>query len=126
MIKKENQIEVIIFKKQRGKIKYLLLKRTTNSGGFWQPITGGKEKRENQIQAAKREVKEEIGTTKFKKIIERVHEFVLEENEKTKEIVFGFEVEPDVEIKKALKLLKWPQNKVALEKLNQLLEKSLR
>jgi lipoyl(octanoyl) transferase len=43
----------------------LLLKRTENAGGFWQPITGRIEKGETPLQAAVREVREETAIERF-------------------------------------------------------------
>ena len=41
--------------------EYLLLRRTTARGGFWQGVTGGLEAGESLAQAARREVWEETG-----------------------------------------------------------------
>lgn len=135
-------IQVFIFKKINDNYKYLLLKRISSRGGFWQPVTGRTEKGESLIKAAKREVKEETGIENIKRIIKRVHQYIHEENPKIKEFVFGAEVDPKTEIlfdiniypehdnvkwcsyTEALRLLKWPQNKEALKKLNKLLKKS--
>ncbi len=41
--------------------EYLLLKRVEDRGGFWQGVTGAPEKNENILEAAKREILEETG-----------------------------------------------------------------
>jgi len=137
----QNKIQAIVFKKEKGRILYLLLKRISSKGGFWQPITGRCEKKEFLLEAAKRELKEETGIEKIKNIIENFYSFYFE-NLKTKEIAFGFEVYPKTKINldkniypehnkykwcefdEAIKLLKWVQNKISLTKLNAVLTKN--
>ncbi|MHA1908048.1 MAG: NUDIX hydrolase [Candidatus Thorarchaeota archaeon] len=41
--------------------EYLLLKRVEDRGGFWQGVTGAPEKKEKILEAAKRELLEETG-----------------------------------------------------------------
>lgn len=43
---------------------YLLLKRTPQLGGYWQPVTGFVEQNESKSQAALREIEEETGLKK--------------------------------------------------------------
>ncbi len=132
-------ILAIIYKKDKDKVKYLLLRRIPSRGGFWQPISGRVEKRETPLEAAIRETKEETGITKIKRIVEDVYSFQLENEPDKKSYTFGFEVDSKTEIKldvniylehdkiiwcgykKAIKLLKWPHNKEGLRKLNELL-----
>jgi len=136
------QIQAILYRKTNTKIQYLLLKRTSTLGGFWQPITGGIEKGETKTQALKREIQEETGIRNLAKIIKNVHyyefwDFYKRENRKRliKEYAFGVEVSPNKKItisrehtehkwcsfKEALKLLKWKENKETLKKLNDIL-----
>ena len=44
-----------------GTIRFALLKREPNTGGYWQPIAGGGEDNETPEQAARRETFEESG-----------------------------------------------------------------
>ena len=82
-LRKGNQIEVIVFKKdEKENYKFLLLKRIKSRGGFWQPITGGIEGDESEEEAMKREIKEEIGVKNILNIIGNIYHFVLEENGK--------------------------------------------
>ena len=56
------KVQVVIFKELNEKIEVLLLQTNQNRGQFWQNVTGGKEANDNSnFDAAKREVKEEIG-----------------------------------------------------------------
>lgn len=142
------QIEAILFKRIDGGIEYLLLKTIPRRGGFWQPITGGLEEGETKREALRREVKEETGIENIIKVIEGVHsfEFQVRSSIETcqpltmhlKEYAFGIEVSSDEEVildgkehseyrwcnfEKALKLLKWKENKEALKKLNEILKR---
>lgn len=139
------QVEAIVFKKEGSGIEYLLLKRTASRGGFWQPISGGLDNTDQTLQnGVYRELKEETNIHKDEvvRVIDGVHSFEFEgmvEGKKViqKEEVFGVEVKPDVNIRLgrteykehdeykwasfeiALDLLKWPENKEALKKLNE-------
>jgi len=131
------EVEIIIFRKNKGKPEFLLLKRTDEKGGFWQPVTGRVEENERQIDTLKRELKEETGIADFIRIIKNVHYYEWE-NEKcrSKEYAFGVEVDPKTKVQlpldehkeyrwcsftKTMKLLKWEGNKIALRKLNKML-----
>jgi len=136
----KRKIEVIIFRFVNDSYEYLLLKRIPAKGGFWQPVSGGLEGQEKLSDAVTREVKEETGITKIKRIIEGVYEFNLEEALDLKEYVFGAEIDPKARIvfdkniyqehddhrwclfEEAIKLLKWPGNKEGLRKLHKILE----
>jgi len=127
------QVEVIVFKVVNDEILFLLLKRNEQKGGFWQPITGGVNFGEDVAEAAKRELQEETGVTKYLRLIDNVHyfEFDVEGYGVMKEYVFGVEVAADTDIKisaehtemkwcaldEALELLKYDNNKVGFEKL---------
>jgi len=49
---------------------FLLLKRSQNRGGFWQPVSGGVEKFEQPIQSVKREIFEETGIKDIIRIVD--------------------------------------------------------
>ena len=66
---KKIKIEIIVFRYVNKSYEYLLLKRIESKGGFWQPLTGGVEKEENLNQALTRELWEETGITKHKRIL---------------------------------------------------------
>lgn len=58
------QVDVIVFHKFNDGYKYLMMQRTDDRGGFWQPVTGGVEDGEKIIDAVYREVWEESGYKK--------------------------------------------------------------
>ena len=138
------QVQGILFRKINGEVQYLLLKRVSSRGSFWQPVTGGIEEGETKIEALTREVREETRIRNFLRIMEDVHysefwDFFKREGWQylIKEHVFGVKVSSNEKIvighehseykwcsfKKALSLLKWKENKEALEKLNEILSK---
>lgn len=130
------QIEAILSKRSNGKIRYLLVRRIPERGGFWQPITGGLEEGETKIEALKREIREETGIENIIKIIEAVHYFEFSDPHLLKEYVFGVEVSSDEKVvldrkehsefkwcsfQEALRLLEWKGNKDGLRRLDRIL-----
>ena len=136
------QVQGILFRKINGEIQYLLLKRTPEKEDFWQPVTGGLEEGESNVEALKREVWEETGIKNAARIIEKVNYFeysdahFIKGYDFIKEYVFGVEVHPNERIaidrkehsqfkwcsfQEALELLKWNENKKALSRLNEIL-----
>lgn len=140
-----------MFRKKGKQYEFLLLKRIPEKGGFWQPPCGGMEESDKSLlDAAFRELKEEVNISKKDviKVIENVHYFEFNNHYITgepipvrKEYVFGFEAKsgfkPDIgkniyvehnEIRwvgfeDAIRLLKWDNNKEAFQKLNDMLAK---
>lgn len=137
---KGNSIEAIIFRMKNQNYEFLLLKRTEERGGFWQPVTGRIEEDESIEEAVKREIKEEVGISDIIRIIPDVYSFSIEDSGKD-EFILGVEVNSDEEIsldkntylehekskwcsfEEAINLLKWPGNKEGLNKLNSILTK---
>lgn len=148
-MRKNIQLECIIYRKVEKNYEFLLLKRIPSKGGFWQPCTGGLESDDaGLLQGAYREIKEETGISpdQIINVIEDVHYFVMDKHyltgepiPKIEEHCFGFEVGLRVEvsinnniyveheefrwvgIEDALKMLKWENNKDAFKKLMRLL-----
>ena len=127
------EIQAVIFR-FKPKLEFLVLHRTPKYGGFWQNLSGGVEIGETLIQALKREIEEETGIKgdQIKRIIKGVHYYEwMHRDEKVKEWVFGVEVDPKVKVKlseehdaykwceaeKAKSLLKWKENKEAIDKI---------
>ena len=144
------QVECIVFRK-KASYEFLLLRRIPKKGGFWQPVCGGMEDADASIlDACYRELFEEAKISK-KDIIRVINEFYTFEISKhylsgkiiphVKEHVYGFEIAPQTSISiennaciehdkfvwvsfdKAIKLLKWDNNKEALSALWVLLNK---
>jgi len=133
------KVEVFIFKKEKKDYNFLLLKRTKESGSFWQPVTGSVEFNEQVIPTAKREILEETGIKNIKSLTKEVHSFNLKAKPYPREHVFGAEVSKSTKIsldkniyqehnqykwvsyQEAMKMLKWIENKRGLKRLNSLL-----
>jgi dATP pyrophosphohydrolase len=134
------QVEAILFRRKNGRTQYLLLKRTPEREGFWQPVTGGVEEGETRIDALKREVTEETGIKGILGIIEGIHYLEFSDPYLNKEYVYGVEVSADEKVvidenehsefrwyslQETLRLMKWKENKEALKKLNGILRASV-
>ncbi len=79
---------------------FLLLRRSQDRGGFWQPVSGGIEGNEDSMQAVKREIFEETGIKSDIRLIdlELSYEYEAIKNNvsmKMRDICFGAEI-PDV------------------------------
>ncbi|MBM3233306.1 NUDIX domain-containing protein [Candidatus Pacearchaeota archaeon] len=132
----QDTLQVIVFSIHQKEVKYLLLRRIPAKGGFWQPITGRKEKNESPKDGALRELQEELGIP-IQKIID-VDNFPNGQGE-GKDYIFAAEVLPSVEIRldrpsvehdhyqwctyqEARTLLYWPQYTKALDRLKRMIK----
>jgi 8-oxo-dGTP pyrophosphatase MutT (NUDIX family) len=139
IMKTNNQVEVIVFKNVLGLgFRYLMLKRNSKKGGFWQPITGNVEMGETFEQAAIRELREETGIVKFIRIFDTGYSFdFFDDNRQQHEKVFAVEIgaedkimlsEEHTEFQWATKeecltkYLKYPGNIAGLKNLSQSME----
>lgn len=130
-------VQVFIFCKKPS-FKVLILKRTPERSGYWQPVCGGVEKGEELIEAALREISEETGIRHIKPIIDLKYTFAYKETKKgvlmdMQDFCFAAEVEKISDVKisdeheeykwcsyiEAKEYLKWEHNLNALEKLMQ-------
>ena|ERR1700754_730733 len=59
--KQPRSVQVVIFANTAQGREFLLLRRVSSHGGFWQSVTGSLEDGESHIEAAVREVYEETG-----------------------------------------------------------------
>lgn len=126
------KVQIYIYKKNKN-IEYLLFKRSSCLGNYWQGITGKVEKNETFEQTSIRESQEETGLITFNKIIGPVYfQNFTKNNKNYQEAVFGIEVEKlDVKLssehteycwlkyEKAYELLHWNENKKGLLKLKE-------
>lgn len=71
-----DSVSAFVFRRTTDGIEYLLLKRTSDRGGFWQPVSGTIKKRETPEVTARREVVEETGLEPRSLVtLEKVHTF---------------------------------------------------
>lgn len=140
MIKRTN-IQIFIFSTNPS-FRVLILKRTPERSGYWQPVCGGIENGEEPKDAAIREIFEETGITNAKSIIDLNYTFSYKETKNgtlmdMMDICFAFEIDSVLDIKlsdeheeykwcsyiEAKEYLKWKHNLIALEKLTKMIIK---
>lgn len=116
--------------------KVLILKRTPERSGYWQPVCGGVENGEELKKAVIREVLEETGITNIKSIIDLNYTFTYRESKNgeimdMRDFCFGVEINNILAIDlsnehedykwcsytEAREYLKWEHNLISLEKL---------
>jgi dATP pyrophosphohydrolase len=113
------KVEVYVFRQGKCGVEYLLLKRSPELGGYWQPITGSVEQNETLADAAVREACEEVGASPVCSLVGPVHRFRYEKNGvEFEEHVFGLEVsEPSVLLSREHTEWKWLTHEEALASL---------
>ncbi len=130
-------VQVFVFCKKPS-FKVLILKRTPERSGYWQPVCGGVEKGEELIETALREITEETGIKHIKSILDLEYTFTYKETKKgvlmdMQDFCFAAEVVKISDVKisdeheeykwcsyiEAKEYLKWEHNLNALEKLMQ-------
>lgn len=134
MVQRVN-VQVFVFCKNPC-FKVLILKRTPERSGYWQPVCGGVETEENFIETVLREVWEETGISNIKLIRDLEYTFEYEEPKNgvlldMQDFCFTAEVEDIPKVKlseeheeykwcsydEAKEHLTWEHNLIALEKL---------
>jgi len=132
MIQRTN-VQIFLFTRNP-EFKVLILKRTQERGGFWQPLSGGIEEGETVYDTIKREVFEETRIQDIIKIIDLNYNFTFKapiSRKWMRDICFAVEIERSYDIrlsnehdeykwcneKEAKKLLKWKYNLKAFKKL---------
>ena len=130
---------VYCFRRVTDDVEYLLLRRTEKYGGFWQGVTGALEVGETYLDGAKRELWEETRylperiqsvdfgysfpmqdewRSAYHPEVNEIHERVfLAEVELGSEPILSFEHDAFewLHIDRALAMLKWPNNRDALQ-----------
>ena len=139
IMKTNNQVEVIIFKKdQVAGFKYLMLKRNPKKGGFWQPITGNVKIDETFEEATVRELREETKITQYVRLFDTGYSFdFFDDNRGQHEKVFAAEISEGTKVTLSTEhtnmqwatkdeclasYLKYPGNITGLKTLTKLLE----
>jgi dATP pyrophosphohydrolase len=137
MIERTNVL-VFVFTKTPD-LRFLLMKRRPEKGGFWQPVSGGIERNETPLQALKREVMEETGIKSYERIIDLEYTFVHHTEKdgalmKMKDICYAVEVKRTFKItlsdehleykwcdlEESMQYLDWEPVVIALQKLVEL------
>lgn len=142
----KRMVEIWIYKEtyeyNKKNIRFLLLKRKDQHGGYWQPVVGRLEEGESIPEGAIREVIEETGITPKNNLSNELYNFTIDKHHIT-----GLQIPPQVEhcfslhvdtttsinitsnpdcehddylwvkYDEALQLLKWQNNKDALEEI---------
>ncbi|MFX1311183.1 MAG: NUDIX pyrophosphatase [Promethearchaeota archaeon] len=133
-------VQVFLFTR-KPEFKVLVLKRTKERGGFWQPLSGGVEEGENIYNTIKREILEETGIKVIKNIYDLDYSFDFKapiSRKWMRDICFGVELDNLYDIKlsnehdeyrwcnekEARKLLKWKYNVIAFKILLKRVKKS--
>lgn len=130
-------VQVFVFCKNPS-LKVLILKRTLERSGYWQPVCGGVEKGEELIETVLRVVSEETGIKSIRSVVDLEYKFTYKETKKgvlmdMQDFCFAVEIENIFDVKlsdeheeykwcshtEAKEYLKWEHNLNALEKLIQ-------
>jgi dATP pyrophosphohydrolase len=137
MIERTNVL-VFVFTKMPD-LRFLLMKRRPEKGGFWQPVSGGIERSETPLQALKREVMEETSIESFERIMDLEYTFFHQTEKdgvlmKMRDICYAVEVKGMLKItlsdehleykwcdlEDSMQYLEWEPAVVALQKLVEL------
>ena len=94
------KLEGILFAKENNFYKFLILKRTLEEGGYWQPLTGTLKDDESVLDCLYRELEEETGVREPVNLIKDVttFDFVDKYNRRVLEFVYGVELTLDQKI----------------------------
>lgn len=131
------KVEVILYKYENRSLMFLLIKRSLDDSEFWQPITGTVETNEGVLDCASRELAEETGIINPFLTFKPVYRFTWDKQGQTiEEFVYAAETNNcDVILssehtdyrwctyKEAVKLLIHKDNRIALARVNALLQK---
>lgn len=94
------KIQAIVYCRGKNGHKYLIIKRSENDGGYWQPITGTVSEEESIIQSMLREIEEEVGIKDIIKISKQLYNFSWERDKQVYlEFVYAIEVKENASVK---------------------------
>jgi 8-oxo-dGTP pyrophosphatase MutT (NUDIX family) len=122
-----DSVLAFVFRRDRSRRRFLLMKRTPDRGGFWQSMSGRAKKRESAEETAERETREETGLKPMRLVtIDYINAFY-DLGDVHVEPCFGVEVGAGkvrlsrehtehrwLDAKGALRLLRWPGNRAGL------------
>lgn len=92
--------QAIVYYTNNNGHKYLIIKRSENDGGYWQPITGTVKEEESILQSLLREIEEEVGIKDIIEISKQLYNFSWERNNQVYlEFVYAIEVKENTSIK---------------------------
>ena len=114
-----NVVQVIVYR-WAPKLEYLILKRSPEDGGWWQPITGHIEPGETEMDALRRELDEEVGISKTKYVSGQIYTYDYEMPDgKGRDMVYMVEVAADQAITLSAEHVQyeWATLEAALERL---------
>jgi ADP-ribose pyrophosphatase YjhB (NUDIX family) len=94
------KIQAILYAKTEKGIEYLLIKRTPEDGGFWQPVTGGVHDGEKLLDCLAREVRKEVGLDRLEDVSEPLYWYNWQESsgQWMTDYVYAVRVPRDAEI----------------------------
>lgn len=107
-MEKSKKVQVIVFRKDEGKLFVLLLLTNNKSGAFWQNITGSVEDGEDYHEGAKRELLEETGIDS--EVFEIGYEFSFHNQwnkDVTEKSFYTFTTKVDIELSEEHQAFKW-------------------
>lgn len=127
-------VQVNIYRRKNDDVEFLLLKRTEDEGGFWQPVTSKVRPGKTVADTLKRAITEETGIKKFLHLSDELYTYEwYERGERGRDVMVAAEVEGDgtiildhrkhqkyewVSFSEAAKLVKWHGNKEYLDRLH--------
>jgi len=143
-----NQVSIYCLFRENGRNFYILVKRNEKRGGFWQPPTGGEEDvdKGDLFQTVIRETKEELGINITKKQIRKIpYSFQFIDKDEVQRIEYCFGVILSSKQKEKIRLskehtaiiyatnieylkslLKFKENRIALDKFHQWVETNIK
>lgn len=95
------KVEAIPYVKKGDGYKFLIIKRVSEDGGFWQPVTGTVESSESLVDCVYREIAEEIGVQKEKAlgISDMFYAFSWKKGDRLiYEYVYGVELKREIKV----------------------------